>query len=684
MKSAGDVFKSHGKHVFTGSLASYYLKKNGGSLEMMQDSSWVSDRSKADIIAAAVLEWAVAHGAIVFCHWFQPLASSGVRHGLTGQVYDQMLKFDSKTNELKYDFDGGNLVKGETDGSSYPNGGMRATHTAGGYLVIDNSSPIFLREDTIFIPSIFVSYYGMALDEKTPLLRANDALSKQGTRLLSKLGLDCSGLKANIGLEQELFLIPRDQFYRRPDLQLTGRTVMGKFAARDQEMCDHYMAPLSTASPALNCMKEIQEQCWMMGIPLKTRHREVAPNQYEFAPLYGMNTGQIDQNLMVMQIIEEVAAKHGLAALLQEKPFDGINGSGKHNNWSISTMDDVPLLVPKAINAACKNNQAFPVIMAAVVSAVDTHGDLMRMSISSPGNDFRLGACEAPPAIISTYLGDDMTNYLEAFMNGAEEEYTPNNRTIDVGISGIEPFTVPAEDRNRTSPFPYGGARFEFRAVGSSQNVSMVNTVLNAMCADTFGEFADKIDAGADPVALARETLKKHFKVIFNGNGYDLDEQKMLTDKGLWRIDSGVEATAVLTSEKNVALFEKLGVMTAVELKARQDVTHDHYTGTVIMEARCMIDMINQHVIPSLDAAGGEDESLPKAVDTLKAALHKIEETEGPYESATLARVLRLETMIDIRKLCDTAEAVVPAHLWTLATYKELLFLDSHTHGPGA
>ncbi len=306
-----------------------------------------------------------------------------------------MLKFDHKTKDLKYDFDGGDLIKGETDGSSYPNGGLRATHTAGGYLAIDTGSPIFLRGDTIFIPSIFVSYYGMALDEKTPLLRANEAMSKHGSRLLKLLGYDAAskgGLKANIGLEQEIFLIPRDQYFRRPDLQLSGRTVMGKIPARDQEMCDHYMAPLSEATPALACMKEIQEACFKMGIPLKTRHREVAPNQFEFAPEYGINSVQIDQNLMVMQLIEEIATKHGLTALLQEKPFSGINGSGKHNNWSISTANDIPLFLPKPINSATGNDMAFPIIMSAVVSAIDEHGDLMRMAISSPGNDFRLGA----------------------------------------------------------------------------------------------------------------------------------------------------------------------------------------------------------------------------------------------------------------------------------------------------
>lgn len=340
---------------------------------------------------------AIDRGANVYCHWFQPMASSGVRHGLTGQVQNMMLEFDSNM-EVKQDFKGKTLIKGETDGSSYPNGGLRGTHQAGGYLAIDTSSPIFCRGDTIFIPSAFVSYYGAALDEKTPLLRANAAIDKEGSRLFSLLGLDCSsGIQTNIGLEQEIFLIPRDQYYRRPDLQFTGRTIMGKNAPRGQEMCDHYMAPLSSATAALACMQEIQDEAWRLGIPLKTRHREVAPNQFEFAPLFGSNTTQIDQNVMVMQIIEEVAAKHGLAALLQEKPFNGVNGSGKHNNWSIATRSGVQVFSPSAVLAATKNEAAFPIIMAAVVSAVDEHGDLMRMAIANPGNDFRLGACEAPP-----------------------------------------------------------------------------------------------------------------------------------------------------------------------------------------------------------------------------------------------------------------------------------------------
>ena len=611
------------------------------------------------------------------------MAASGVRHGLTGQVHNMMLKFNSD-NEIVQDFKGKTLVKGETDGSSFPNGGLRGTHCAGGYLAVDTSSPIFCRGDTIFIPSAFVSYYGAALDEKTPLLRANAALDKEAGRLFSQLGLDTSsGVISNIGLEQEIFLIPREEYYRRPDLQLTGRTIIGKDAPRGQEMCDHYMGPLSSATAALACMQEIQDEAWRLGIPLKTRHREVAPGQFEFAPLYGTNTTQIDQNVMVMQIIEEVAPKHGLAALLQEKPFNDVNGSGKHNNWSLATKDGVQVLDPDDVFEATGNEAAFPVIMAAIVAAVDEHGDLMRMAIASPGNDFRLGACEAPPAIVSTYLGDDMTAYLEAFMNGESAKYEPGKKTLDLGTSEVLPFQVPAEDRNRTSPFPYGGARFEFRAVGSAQNVSMVNTVLNTIAAEKFKEFADRVDAGESAADVAREALKKHWKVIFNGDNYDEDNQKMLTETGVWRIDSGVDAIARLTADKNIALFEKMAVLSADECAARQDVLHDHYTGTVEMEALTLIDMINQNIIPSVKAAGtGPLSELEAAVATLKAAVAEIHAADTSMAKAELARVLRLETMIDIRDVCDSAEEVVPADLWTLATYKELLFLDSHTVAP--
>jgi len=605
------------------------------------------------------------------------MAASGVRHGLTGQVHNKMLEFDRTTGKVAFDFKGKHLIRGETDGSSFPNGGLRATHTAGGYLAVDTSSNIFLRGDTIFIPSAFVSYYGAALDEKTPLLRSNEALNKEGCRLLKLMGYDPKSLVANIGLEQEIFLIPRDQYLRRMDLQMTGRTIMGKNAPRGQEMCDHYMAPLSTAQPALEAMQEMQAECWKMGIPLKTRHREVAPNQYEFAPLFGTNTTQIDQNVMVMQVIEEVAAKHGLAALLQEKPFNDVNGSGKHNNWSIGTADGVNLLNPDQLNAASGNPDAFAVVMSAIVAAVDEHGDLMRMAIASPGNDFRLGACEAPPAIVSTYLGDDMTAYMEGFKDGKTGEYKPGVKKMDLGTSSVLPISIPAEDRNRTSPFPYGGARFEFRAVGSAQNVSMVNTVLNMITAQKFKQFADAIEGGASPADVAKKSLSDHWKVIFNGDNYDEANQEKLTADGVWRIDSGVEAIRTLSSDKNKAIFEEMGVMTGEECVAREAALHDHYTGTVEMEALCMVDMINQHILPSCrDAECGPVSELEAAVSTLKSAVAAIHAAETEYEKAQLARVLRLETMVDIREHCDAAEEVVPADMWTLATYKELLFLD--------
>jgi glutamine synthetase len=675
-----DPYNDYGSHVFKGRVADEYLKKHGADASLLDDPTWT--KTHADTVAAAVLDWAVDNGATTYCHWFQPMASSGVRHGQTGQVQNMMMKFNSKTNAPEWDFDGKNLVKGETDGSSYPNGGLRGTHCAGGYLALDTSSHIWLRGDTIFIPAAFVSYYGAALDEKTPLLRSNAALSREGQRLLKAIGYETDDVYASIGLEQEIFLIPRDAYYKRPDLQLTGRTIIGADAPRGQEMCDHYMAPLSSVTPALACMQEIQEECWRVGIPLKTRHREVAPGQFEFAPLFGSNTTQIDQNVIVMQIIEEVAARHDLAALLQEKPFNNINGSGKHNNWSLWTSCGANLLAPKSINEKTGNPLAFPIIMSAIVAAVDEHGDLMRMAIASPGNDFRLGACEAPPAIVSTYLGDDMTNYLNNFREGHPAPYHPGLKILDLGTKSVMPFEVPAEDRNRTSPFPYGGGRFEFRAVGSAQNVSLVNTVLNTITAEKFSELATACDEGADPVEAARGLFNKHWKVVFNGDNYDPANQQMLTDNGLWRIDSGVEAIQRFVADKNTALFSKMGVLQPNECQARADVLHDHYTGTVEMEALCLKDMINQHIIPSCKSNAIPIADLEAAVTKISEGLSGIHGAASSYEKAQLARVLRLETMVDIRAVCDGVEKIVPAKDWTLATYKELLFMDSHVDAP--
>merc|ERR1712048_927753 len=466
-----------------------------------------------------------------------------------------------------------------------------------------------------------------------------------------------------------------------------GRTVLGKDAPRGQEMCDHYMGPLSSSTAALACMKEVQRQCYVLGIPLKTRHREVAPNQFEFAPLFGTVTTQIDQNLIAMQILEEVAAQHGLAALLQEKPFNNVNGSGKHNNWSVWTKDNVNLLNPAQLAKASGSSDIFAVVMSALVSAVDKHGDLLRMAIANPGNDFRLGACEAPPAIVSTYLGESMTQYLEGIKNGSGAPYKPGSREQNLGTSCLPPLAMPSEDRNRTSPFPYGGHRFEFRAVGSAQNVSLVNTVLNTITADAFKTFADAIENGKKngdglqaAADITKDALDKHWNVIFNGNNYDENEQRKLTKDGVWRIDSGVDAMCRYTDPKNTELFSSMKVLSAQECEARQTVNLEHYTGVVEMEALCLIDMMNQHVIPAVKACGvGNLADLQKAVDQVQNGLHGIHAANNSKTKAQLARTLRLQTMVDVRAICDAAEAVVPAANWTLAPYKDLLFLDQTT-----
>jgi len=669
--------EDYGSHVFKGAVADSYLAKQGLPAGLLEDHTWTATSS--DKVAAAVMEWAQDKGATVYTHWFQPIGSTEVRLGMTGQVHNAMFAFGKDGKATFGEFEGKSLLKGETDGSSFPNGGMRATHTAGGYTILDPTSHIFLRGDTVYIPTVFVSFYGDALDEKTPLLRAMNAVSREGTRLLKHLGIEANSLQPNIGLEQEFFLVPRDAFYKRPDLQLCGRTIMGKNAPRGQEMCDHYMAPPNQL--ALACMQEIQHECFMMGIPLKTRHREVAPNQYEFAPLFGIATTQIDQNLMVMQVAQEVAARHNFACLFQEKPFNGVNGSGKHNNFSLGTDTGVNVLNVGQI-AKAGGDAAFPVIMAAIVKAVDLHGDLMRMAIASPGNDFRLGAMEAPPAIVSTYLGDDVTTLLDNFRKSkTTTTYVPNTNTVDLGVPSITPFTVPAEDRNRTSPFPYGGHRFEFRAVGSSQNVSMVNTVLCSIFAEQFAAFSDAIEAGAKPIDVAAAALDEHWKVIFNGDGYSAEWPVEAGKRGVWRIDSGVEAMAALSSPKNVALFGKLGVLSEKELVARTAVMHEHYAGTVELEAMTMVDMVKQHVLPSIAKAGQASADVTKTLADVEAGIASVHAADTEYAKATAARVLRLETMEACRAACDKAEETVPAELWTLATYKELLFLDANQGG---
>jgi len=670
---------AYGSQCFIGAVADKYLKKHGESAALLEDPSWVS--TKADKVAAALKDWGMDHGATCTAHWFQPLGSNEVRPGMAGMVINHFFAFHPEKGNIEFKYDGETLVKGETDGSSYPNGGLRATHTAGGYTIIDPTSPIFMRGDTIHIPCVFISWTGHALDEKTPLLRAEQAMSREGVRLLKNLGYNVKGLQSNIGLEQEFFLIPRDAFARRLDLQMTGRTILGKNAPRGQEMCDHYFAPLNPN--AQDCIKAIQEEAFNLGISLKTRHREVAPNQYEMAPYFGRVTQQVDQNLVIMQLCEEIAARYNLACLFQEKPFADINGSGKHNNWSIGTTCGVNLLNAKQVEKASGSPLTFPIILAAIISGVDKHGDLMRAAIAAPGNDFRLGACEAPPAVISAYLGASVTDFLDDFRQGKSASYNPAKKMLSSGVDVVPDFEVPAVDRNRTSPFPFGGHRFEFRAVGSTQNVSMVNTVLATMSAQAFAEFSDAIEAGKKPEDVAKESLNKHWRVIFDGNGYDpawLDEADK---RGIWRIDSGVDAINMMGSDKNIKLFSDMKVLSKEELFARRDISLQHYAGIVEMEALCFIDMLKQQVIPAIKEAEQDTKGVEAALKAVQDGLSAMHHEADDYKKAALARVLRLETMISAREAVDAAEGECPAHLWPLATYKEMLFLDANQDANG-
>ena len=681
----------YGENCFSGAVARKYLIEAGVPADkcesVFEDSALLLEYK--DVVAMAVLAWAKEREATMFTHAFQPLGSEGVRAGSTGQVHNAM--FRPGPNGTYWCFSGDQLIQGETDGSSFQNGGLRATHTAAAYTVIDPSSPIFLRDDTIFIPTVLAAFTGEALDEKLPLLRSMQAVDREGRRLLKHLGhTSAKKVFPNIGLEQEFFLVPRSAYFKRPDLQLTGRTIMGKSSARGQEMCDHYMA--APNEKALACMREIQHECFKVGIPMQTRHKEVAPNQYECAPFFGLASGQIDNNLLFMQIAEEVAARHGLACLFAEKPFQGINGSGKHNNFSLGTDANVNLYNAKHMARECTVPDAFAIVMAATVAAIHKHGDLMRMATATPGNDFRLGAMEAPPAIVSTYLGESLTTYLDAFRQGkSAKPYVAASKSLDLGINSIPAVEVPAEDRNRTSPFPYGGHRFEFRAVGSSQNVSMVNTVLCSMLASEFSAMSAKIEAGKAPAEVAKATLNEHWQIIFNGNGYGAEWPVEAAKRGIPNHSSCVDAIAALGSEKSVALFESLKdekgvtVMTRAETKCREAVMFDKYAAVVEMEALCMIDMINQHVYPSclkaqsLKIEAGADKVKAGAAEVLKK-LHAMEKADDGAPKARLARELRMDTMAKVRAICDEAESLIPPEMWTLATYKELLFLDS-TYG---
>ena len=641
--------ENHGKNCFWGVSAAPYLVKAGLKADELENPAWVKNPGKADKVAAAVLQWALDRGASNFAHLFQPLCGFK-RHGQMGCVQLGMFEYDSKRKPF-WELRGKDLLKGETDGSSYPSGNLRATHMAGAYLTIDPLSPMFLSDDCIMIPACMVSYAGEALDEKTPLHRAEQALSREGSRLFKLLGHPIGGLYTNIGLEQELFFVPDEPYRKRPDLIMCGRTLLGKRPAVTQKGDTHYMAPINRSKSVYECMKEIQSEAFKLGIPLKTRHREVAPGQYEFAPLFGRVIEQVDNNLMVMQIAEETAPKFGLRALLAEKPFANVNGSGKHNNWSISTNEGAQLLNPgnlaKNMNG---DTTVFPIVMACIIAAIDEFGDLMRMSIATPGNDYRLGGMEAPPAIISTHLGERMAKFLADFAAGKIYAYEPAGSLISLGVDYLPTVQAPSEDRNRTSPFPYGGHRFEFRAVGSSQNVSLVNTVLSSIVAYKMAAMAKRIEAGETAVAVAQDFLTTHMRVVFNGNGYDDSWPTQAAKRGLFVLPSGIEAIKTFVAPKNIKMFEAMKVFSEQECQSRRFILLEQYINTVQEEVYTLIDMIQRDVVPSVKAANLETKDadlqfLKESVTQLNADLEEILrlEEEAEVEARAVADIPDLQ-----------------------------------------
>lgn len=676
----------------------------------------------ADVIANAMKDWAVERGATHFTHWFQPI------HIATARKDDSFISFTGNEGKTILEFSGSELIRGEPDASSFPNGGIRSTYEARGYTTWDPNSPAFLVEDTngktLLIPTCFCSWTGEALDVKTPLLRSTESLSREAVRLLKILGdQKVRSVHSTLGAEQEFFVIDRGFYLARPDLLFAGRTVIGAKPPKGQEMEDHYFATMPPRIIAY--LQEVEQQLWRMGIPTKTRHNEVAPGQHEMAPIFEDSNLAADHNMVMMEVLKEVATRHGLVCLLHEKPFASINGSGKHNNWSIATDYGLNLLEP---TKNPRDNIVFQVFLAAVLRAVDLHADLLRASIATPGNDFRLGAGEAPPAIISAYLGseidelvreliayDDKVDTSAAGGRGAGDRPTLNKMVSELNIGGtVAPFKRDRTDRNRTSPFAFTGNKFEFRAVGSSQNVGSTITILNTIAADSIRAIGTEIEKAVSeglelPKAIKRvvsSTLRAHERIIFNGNGYSQEWVEEAERRGLPNLRETVVALAPFESEKNIKLFESLRVLTASEIKSRKNIYYEHYCNTINIEAQCSLNLANAHVIPagvayqtqlansikavkeitpnaSLDGQYRRLADVSSHLEAVLAASKNLSEKlaerhkhhETPEIHATFFRDVIKPCLGEVRVHSDKLEHLVPDELWTLPKYSDMLFL---------
>ena len=701
MEKVLNVEEIFAENVFTiGKMKERLPRSVFKAVKKVMDHGGELSRADADVVAKAMKDWAVEKGATHYTHWFQPLT------GITAEKHDSFVTHPDEDGKMLMEFSGKELIKGEPDASSFPSGGLRATFEARGYTAWDITSPAFLKESgsgmTLCIPTAFCSYTGEALDKKTPLLRSMEAISEQALRIVRLFGnTTATKVVASVGPEQEYFLVDKDKYLKRKDLIFAGRTLFGAPAPKGQEMEDHYFGVIRERVGAY--MKDLNEELWKLGVTAKTQHNEVAPAQHELAPIYETANIAVDHNQIVMEAMKRVAIHHDLRCLLHEKPFAGVNGSGKHNNWSLGTDDGINLLEP---GKTPNENIQFLLVLACILKAVDTHADLLRQSASDVGNDHRLGANEAPPAIISVFLGEQLEDVVKQLVETGTAATCKAGGKLETGVSTLPDLEKDATDRNRTSPFAFTGNKFEFRMVGSADSIASPNTTLNAIVAEAFCEAADILEKADDFDQAVHDLIKKylteHQRIIFNGNGYS-DEWVVEAEKrGLPNIKSMIEAVETLTTDKAVKLFEKFGIFTKAELESREEILYETYAKTINIEALTMIDMASKQILPAVVSytktladtvlavkEAGADASVQtellkeasllltnakKALETLKLEDAKAAAMEEGKEQAFYYKDVVKKAMEELRAPVDALEMIVDKKVWPIPTYGDLMF----------
>lgn len=703
MSEVVNVAELFGKNVFNETVMRERLPKSVfKKLKKTIEDGAELDPSIADVVAHAMKDWAIERGATHYTHWFQPLT------GITAEKHDSFISSPTSEGKVIMEFSGKELVKGEPDASSFPSGGLRATFEARGYTAWDCTSPAFLREDaigvTLCIPTAFCSYTGEALDKKTPLLRSMEAVDEQALRILRLFGNTTSKrVTPSVGPEQEYFLVDHEKYLQRKDLIYSGRTLFGAMPPKGQELEDHYFGSIRERIAAY--MKEVNEELWKLGVPAKTQHNEVAPAQHELAPIYEQSNVAVDHNQLVMETLKKVAGRHGLNCLLHEKPFAGVNGSGKHNNWSLTSDDGINLLNP---GETPHENIQFLLVLSCILKAVDKHADLLRQSAADVGNDHRLGANEAPPAIISVFIGEQLEDVVDQLCSTGEATHSKSGGTLKTGVKTLPDLFKDATDRNRTSPFAFTGNKFEFRMVGSSDSISSPNVVLNTITAEAFKEAADILEKAEDFDTavhdMIKEQLAAHRRVIFNGNGYSDAWVEEAERRGLPNIKSMVDAIPALTTDASISMFEEFKVFTKAELESRVEIEYESYSKAINIEARTMIDMAGKQLIPSvIKYTAVLADSLSKVKTACPAADTSVQEELLTEVSAYLSDMkVALSALVDITDKCaaigenkeqaaayhnevvpamaalrdpaDKLEMIVDKDFWPLPSYGDLIF----------